>query len=293
MSHCYRSRPGGIFCYVAVLLSVLIGAIGCVSAPSKTAVHLRKGQTHLESKRYDKAISEFKIVLEKEPDNLAAYEGLVSGYEEKGNHKEAIKACRALAELVPGDADVHYKLGGLYCSYAQAQTGTLSSSKVKNILKQGIKEFQKTIELNPSHEPAKEMLRIASGAAPLNPSEPNDKARPHFQKAEQYFAMKQYEKAIEEYERAIELDPKFAPAYLYLGDAYFAKEEYFEAIAWYRKSLEIDPNDARAWRYLGNAYEEDKRLKDALAAYKKSMKLDPGYSPAKQDYERVKRMLTD
>jgi serine/threonine-protein kinase len=84
------------------------------------------------------------------------------------------------------------------------------------------------------------------------------------------------EEAIAEYQKAIEIDPKFAPARVNLGQILSNdKHDYDGAIAYYKKALELDFDDAVAHFDLGIALKGKGQLEDALAEYQKAIALDP------------------
>ncbi len=67
--------------------------------------------------------------------------------------------------------------------------------------------------------------------------------------------------AMAEYEKALEIDPKYLPTYISVGDAYMLlavkteNREYFEdALAWLNKGSEIDPGNARIAYVIGEVY---------------------------------------
>jgi lipoprotein NlpI len=73
---------------------------------------------------------------------------------------------------------------------------------------------------------------------------------------------------------AIELDPKYAPAYFYRGEARAAKEDYDGAIADYGKGLEIAPKDIFAFYLRGKARQGKKDYLGAIADYSKAIEFN-------------------
>ena len=86
------------------------------------------------------------------------------------------------------------------------------------------------------------------------------------------------------FQKAIDLDPKFALAYVGVGDAYLVMPSYAymhpgeaipRAIAASRRALEIDPDLAEAHSTYGSALTFEHRWADAEAELKRSVELDP------------------
>jgi tetratricopeptide (TPR) repeat protein len=77
-----------------------------------------------------------------------------------------------------------------------------------------------------------------------------------------FFSMAgQGDRALTQLSRTIELEPRFAPAYLYLGEVYLRKGMYQEAIASYKKGVEL--GDGRP-AVLGFAYGRAGRKTEAM-----------------------------
>ena len=73
------------------------------------------------------------------------------------------------------------------------------------------------------------------------------------------------DRALTELSRTIELEPRFAPARLYLGEVYLQKGMYPEAIAAYRKSIELGNANSAP---LGFAYGRAGRKTEAMRIIK-------------------------
>lgn len=85
------------------------------------------------------------------------------------------------------------------------------------------------------------------------------------------------EGAIAAYEKALEIDPKYRPAWHWLGATLNDLGRNSEAIAAYDKALEIDPKSHKAWNNLGNALNDLGRYSEAIAAFDKALEIDPKY----------------
>ena len=99
--------------------------------------------------------------------------------------------------------------------------------------------------------------------------------------------------AVSYFDRAIGLDPKYATAWLGLGDAWGSmtayggdqNEAYAKSNAAARKALDLDPSMAHAHAILGaNYFEKDWDFAGGEAELKKAMQLDPNDATAYQWY---------
>jgi len=89
-----------------------------------------------------------------------------------------------------------------------------------------------------------------------------------------------HRQARQSYQKAIKVDPKFAPAYVALGESYMATGERDQAQAWFKKATEIAPNDPALWSELGAAQARFKDWPAAIASLTRAAQLDPGNKSA-------------
>ncbi len=83
-----------------------------------------------------------------------------------------------------------------------------------------------------------------------------------------------------EIRKAIELNPKYVPAYIGLGNAYYQKRRSFnQAAAQYKKAVEIAPS-AQLHNYLGTALNYQGYYQKAVNQFQKAIELNPNYAPA-------------
>jgi len=95
----------------------------------------------------------------------------------------------------------------------------------------------------------------------------------HFLLGIAYEAPSKIEPAKEQYERVIELDPKFAPAYLRLGQT-LASVGYFEkALPHVLHYIEFIPDNPAATFRAGRAFFESGRYEEAVGMYRRTLQI--------------------
>lgn len=92
-----------------------------------------------------------------------------------------------------------------------------------------------------------------------------------------FYVKAKYREAIESYNKAIELNPRYANAYLYRGNAYEAIEEYDQALEDYNKACQLNPMDLFAFKNRGGLYKKLKLYDKALKDFERAIQLDPLY----------------
>ncbi len=96
----------------------------------------------------------------------------------------------------------------------------------------------------------------------------------YFIKGKRHFISGQYQEAVADYQQAIHLSPKFARAYVELGDSYRALERYEDAAEAFKKATHLE-DESCASCGLGVTYYKSGRYQDAEKAFKRAIELDP------------------
>jgi serine/threonine-protein kinase len=201
------------------------------SAESKNCL----GTVDLGTGQFERAIGDFQRALQIEPTNDAAYLGLASGYEKKGNQEAAETTFKKAIEVKPNYYLGHVRLGQFYLRRGRFSDAT--------------EEFQKEIALVPNSEQA--YLRV--GAA--------------------YIYSNRYEDAITVLRKSIEIRPT-AAAYSNIGSSYFGLRRFDDAVAALEQAAELVPRDFRIIGNLGRAYFwSTNQHNKAAGAYQRAIEL--------------------
>lgn len=118
-------------------------------------------------------------------------------------------------------------------------------------IKESIKEFAKSIKLEPKNSEGYYSIGIA------------------------YSQNENYDLAIKNYKKCIDLNPKERNVYYHLGRAYTEIDNFEEGIKYLSKSLEIEPNNPDAYAEIGLNYYSLKEYEISIEFYKKAIKLNP------------------
>jgi tetratricopeptide (TPR) repeat protein len=163
-----------------------------------------------------------------------------------------------------------------------------------NRLDDARREFTMIVKRNPANKLAADALTNIDKPAGGPSVSGNPSALAHFNKAEELFQTQQYIPAQAEYRLAIAADPKFATAWVYLGDCYFSSGDKTQALDCYRKGVALDPSNFQAYRFMADVYErlfqethQSSYLDKAIEALNNALRVNPSYAQAKADLERV------
>jgi serine/threonine protein kinase/Flp pilus assembly protein TadD len=189
-----------------------------------------------------KAIEYFELAIEKDPGFALAYAGLADAYVVPANRlapREAMPKAKAAAiralQIDDTLAEAHTSLGRVLQVYDWNW-------------KEGEKEFQRAIELNPRYAVAHQWYggyferigRLDKGIAERKLALELDPLSTiaNFELGQTYYFGGEYDKALEQFKKALELDPGFPPAIQYIPLVYGQKGMHEEAIASARQVVE-------------------------------------------------------
>lgn len=237
-----------VIAFVGVSMIPLLTSTVEQSQPSPVASPLPSGQAtpaSQQSQLQDQARG-FELVLQREPNNQTALQGLADARINLGDIKGAISPIEKLAQLNPTQSQ--YKL---LLAQARLKTGDFAGAN------QAYKEILKT---NPGDSLALQGLVIA------------------------LLQQEQPEEAISVLQDTLANAPKTNQAQagsvdttsvqLLLGEVYASQKRYDDAIATYDKAIADDKQDVRPLLAKASLFVIQKRYDDAIALYDRAIALD-------------------
>ena len=202
--------------------------------------------------------AEVKRVLQKDTDNLAAYDYVLRGYRQMRLHtKESNAQARELFETAIE----------LDPNYARAYTRMAFTH---------LNDFR----LGWSEDPERSRmvaLELAEKAVALD----DTFADAHTALGDVYLWTKQYDRAVAEMERAIALNPNDADGYEGLGDVLTWVGRPDEAIGYLKRAMRLNPNYPFFYLWgLAHAYFVAERYEEAIEILKQLRTRNPNFGPA-------------
>ncbi|MFN2511463.1 MAG: tetratricopeptide repeat protein [Pyrinomonadaceae bacterium] len=220
-----------------------------------------------------KAIEQFKLATDRDPNYALAFVGLADCYAVLNEYagtptSETIPQARAYAEralrLDSQLAEPHATLGSVNIQswqWAEAE-----------------REYKRAIEINPNYATAYHWYSIL-----LKDLGRNDEAAAVIKRASEldplssvisvnvtrmYQLQNNHEASIENSLKIIELDPNFAPAYEYLGLSYLKRGRNAEALAALEKAANLTNRSSITLGHLGYVYGAAGKRTEAIAVIK-------------------------
>lgn len=197
-----------------------------------------------KEENFDKAIKLFERAIERDSSYALAYKGLGQAYWQKYKltkipkwAEEARSSLLSAVQINDQLASPHTFLGIMYCGTGRYEDG--------------IKEYQRALEIDPKNFEAKIELAMA------------------------YEELGKAEEAEETYREAIRLSQKSWIGYGNLGYFYNFQGRFQEAAKMFRKVIELAPGNIRGYINLGVTYSNLGESGQAEAAFKKSLSIKP------------------
>ncbi|MCU1308373.1 MAG: Tetratricopeptide repeat protein [Acidobacteriaceae bacterium] len=194
----------------------------------------------------NKAIEEYKLAIENDPDSEFLNSGLAELYAKTSRIRDAVMEAQSIIQRDPKNVDARKLLGRIYLrSLGDLQSGTQS----QEVLKLAIEQFEQIVQLEPK--------------AIDN----------HLLLGRLYILNKDLLKAENEFKTAVRLQPDSEEAVTNL--AYLYNEEGDQVKATQTLSSIPEPGrTAKLYSALGYTYEQQKDYKKAIEAYRKAIEQD-------------------
>lgn len=171
------------------------------------------------------------------PDSVWRYLASAEVYESQESYDAAIAAYEKVLSMEPGRPGVHFRIGRVMLARARQSTSRAEETA------QAVKQFEKELELDPTH------------------------ANAAYELGEIYRKSAQFERACQYFEMGLKSYPGFEESHLGLGRALLSLNQASRALPHLKEAVTLNPEDdvafyslAQAYRALGNASEQQKAL---------------------------------
>lgn len=194
-----------------------------------------------------RAIEEYKLALNADPDSKYLNNGLAEIYFRTGRIRDAIVAAQDQIKKDPNSLEAHKLLGGIYW---QSLEGTQQNSASGQMIELAIAEYKKIVDLEP------------------------DSIENHLKLGRLYAVNHDSLHAEEQFRAAQKIDPGSEETALNIAGLYIEQGDLKRAIQ-ILNALPSGDQTARTQFALGTVYDQLKETKNAIAAYRKAADLEP------------------
>lgn len=194
-----------------------------------------------------RAIEEYKMALNDDPESKFLNSGLAELYYRTGRVKDAIFAAESEIEKNPNNLDAHKLLGEIYVR-SLGEGG--QNGPTGDVLRLAIGEYEKIVQLEPKS------------------------IQNHLMLGQLYSFGHQSDKAEKQFAIAEKIDPGSEETALNLARLYTEQGQAKRAIQ-VLNQLPSQNQSAKTEFVLGAGYDQEKDTKNAIAAYQKSLDMEP------------------
>lgn len=218
-------------------------------------------------------LEQFNIIFERWPfsDETAANIGMI--YTETGEYEKAEKYLKEALKINPNHESACYYLATVYAKtnrseeavnelydflkinpksdVAENALGNLLLTIGGNRIDEGIKHFQRALEINPNNFNAPYNLGIT------------------------YQQKGDIEKSIQYFQKSLEINPQLINSHINLATIYIKQNDIDKAIFHYEEIAKIDPNFKDIEDRIGNLYYVKKDIENSLIHLKKALEYQP------------------
>ena len=230
-----------------------------------------------------RAIEEYKLALDADPNSKYLTSGLAELYFRTGRVRDAVLAAQEQIKKDPNNLDAHKLLGGIYLK-SLGGDGQQQSGPQEDVLKLAIGEYEKIVSLEPdsiqdrlmlgqlyslAHDSvhAEEQFSAAEKIDPGSEETAINLARLYTEQGDPGRAIKVLNNLPE--------DDKTSKTEFVLGASYERLKDTQHAIEAYKKSLDLEPDNLDTERALARVLLSDNQLTPALNAYQDIAAGDP------------------
>jgi tetratricopeptide (TPR) repeat protein len=265
--------------------------------------HLDKGIRLLQDGHLEEARLFFEERTREDRQDAEALHYLCRIFFRLRKYDHAIDCCQRAVDMSKDVAEYHFWLGKAMGMKAR-DAGILQQARLARRI---IGEFQKTIELDPSHigghvaaanfylrappfmgggiEKAKKEAKTLM-SLDLREGR-NILIRIHEKEGHYHLAEREYEK-LERHYADSQNNHNFYNRY---GYCLLSQKKYDAAVEKFRQQVELAPDDANSHSCLGDGLRAAGRLEEALSEYKRAIDIDPEFHDARRKYETLLKIL--
>lgn len=233
--------------------------------------HYNRGIAYLETKQYNRAVSEFEAAIRSDANFIGAHCALCRAYLEQNELEKASTSVTAALQLDASHQPALLLRETITQAYYDKGKEHLNAGRYT----EAISTFQKALTFDADLGHSSQVSDIES-----------KHLYTHLGTA--YIGLKAYQEAIDALQNAIALDPDLVDAHYYLGYAYIERGSYDKSIPHLEQVIAIAPHLKHAHYNLAHAHRELGNWDAATHAVTEALKLDPNYQPARELADTLK-----
>ncbi len=253
----------------ALCLTLPMIMIGCNQERNKSIELMNHGVEMGRQKLFDRAVSDLRQAVLIDPGNDLAYFNLGIVLKDQKKWSEAVSAFADAVKNSGDNQSYRYELGSAYQSQYEDQRKVDPLKADKRLLEQAKSEFEAALKLD------------------------NKLYKAHYRLGNILEAMEKYREADAEYRKAIEMNPRFIPPFVSLGNMYLGYDYDKEAVQVFQNAVLASSSDPDAHYGLGVALQKTKQYDDAVKEFRAALDLNGDMFRALYNLGMTYKMMDD
>ncbi|MEQ8974053.1 MAG: tetratricopeptide repeat protein [Coleofasciculus sp. C1-SOL-03] len=310
------SKRKKLLVVLLITVAVIAGGAGATVAiinwiNSTNAIQsYNRGETLLELRRYENALSAYNRAVELQPDYAEAWQGqgdallglgkpeaALDAYDQaiqiqrqypeawKGRgealaalqrYEAAIRAFDQVTELQPEDVDTWERRGMVQMKLQRYSAAIASYDQALEIQSNYASAWYQRGWALHNLQQYKEAIKSYDKAVEHQP----DFAESWYQRGNAFVNLNKHRDAVDSYQKAVQFQPDFYRAWYSQGSILNTLNQYEEALVAFEQAVQLQPNSYEAWYGRAWALHQLQRYEEALTAYEKAVKLRPSSDQA-------------
>lgn len=235
-----------------------------------------KGATLLALKQYEEARNAYDKAIQIQPDYWEAWLGRGNSLDSLQQYKEAINSFDTALKSKPDSLEAWNNRGNVQIKLQQYS--------------EAIASFDKAVQIKPDYSPAwyrrgwalhnlrqyEEAVKSYDKAVEYKPDSPET----WYQRGNAFINLKKYQEAVDSYDKAVQFQPKFFQAWYSKGSALINMRQYEQAFAAFDQAVKFNPNDSESWYNRGWSLHQLQRYEEAVTSYNKAVRLRRNFHQA-------------
>ena len=247
--------------------------------PMRFQVFTLIGELYEDSKDYDQAMSNYRLSLSANPNQLMPYLKMALLNLKAKKVDEALTLLDKAHEKFPNVPQVSYFYG---LAYSEKKEFTTAIRFFEEAVKQTSNANATPKDPSSTTEP---VMESSDAGGPSNQKAANLDSVFYFYYASALERAGQFDKAVELFRKAIEMNPDYAEAYNYLGFMFAEKNIHLEeSLKLIERALSFEPENGAYLDSLGWVYYRLGRYQEAIVPLLKAVSQPTGNDPTVLDH---------
>jgi len=266
----------------------LVSAVLALQPEEKEALMLR-GQILLAKKKITEAISDFRLLLQNQPDNLQALKLLASAHVANNDRVLAVENLQKIVAIASDDETARQDLITLMISlgnYQQAEQHIDVLLKQHPQNKKALESLFKVRLIQKDWESVQQISQLFQHDA-------NNEAIGHYMSGMAYQAEGKLYDSIDAFKQALKIKADAIEPLTQLINNYVALDKSKKAVSYLKKLLKTDKDNFIAYSLLGDLYLRKNYLDDAERAYRRAIKIKPQWAQIYQKIAKISLLKDD